>query len=325
MAANRNARSRLLVKVSTLYYIEGLSQQEIAERLAVSRPHVSRLLTAARSSGMVDIRIRSPFPDLSELERELERLFGLHQAVVAGVASDDAAETTAQVAQAAADWLTETLGDGQTICVMSGTTLSAVARALDRPPPRRLTVVPAIGGQGPEGAAWQANETARVVASRFGGRHFLLNAPAVVAHPASRAAFLAEPGIRQVLELAAASDVALLGIGAAAPDSTTARAGGFSAAEVDELVRQGAVGNIGSGFFTVVGEMLDTPLDERFIGLTLAQLKAIPRRIGVAWGTGKAAAIAGALCGQFLTALVTDEATARAIIRLARKGGRRSG
>src|SRR5690606_37952383 len=47
----------LLSKVSTLYYTRGLTQQEIADRLHISRPKVSRLLQEALNHNIVRISI----------------------------------------------------------------------------------------------------------------------------------------------------------------------------------------------------------------------------------------------------------------------------
>ena len=52
---------RLINTVLTLYYVEGLTQSEIAQRLGLSTPKVNRLLVQAREQGYVNITIRTPF------------------------------------------------------------------------------------------------------------------------------------------------------------------------------------------------------------------------------------------------------------------------
>lgn len=315
MAAAEERRSRLLVKVSRLYYVDGLNQQQIAEKLSISRPQVSRLLAAARDTGTVEIRIHSPTPEPDELATALESRFGLREAFVLRL-SGDGSPSLPTIARGAADLIDEMLPEGATVAVAAGWTLGAVAQALEHPKVRSVTFVPMIGGQGPVGATWQANEIARLLATAFHGQYFLLNAPAVVANSDSRRAFLGEPEIARVLEQAAASQIALLGVGAISIRSTTARWGGLRDEEVRMLSEAGAAGNIGTGFFSLDGRILETPLGDRFVGLDLRQVKAIPLRIGVAAGREKAAALLGALRGAFLTTLVTDADTARAILAL---------
>lgn len=314
MAPAEDRRSRLLVKVSRLYYIDGLNQQQIADKLAISRPQVSRLLAEARETGTVEIRIHSRTPELDELAAALESRFGLRDALVLGP-SDDGPALPA-IARGAAELLDEMLPESATVAVSAGWTLAAVAQALENPKARGATFVPMIGGQGPVGAAGHANEIARLLAAAFHGRYFLLNAPAIVANPDSRTAFLAEPEIARVMERAAASQIAVLGVGAISTQSTAARWGGLRDDEVRMLNEAGAAGNIGTGFFSLDGRILETPLSDRFIGLSLQQVKAIPLRVGVAAGREKAAALLGALRGGFLTNLVTDAEAARAILAL---------
>lgn len=62
----------LLSKVSKLYYERGLNQQEIADKLHLSRPKVSRLLQQAQEEGIVQITVHSPPGTFADLEEALE-------------------------------------------------------------------------------------------------------------------------------------------------------------------------------------------------------------------------------------------------------------
>ncbi|MBK8286588.1 MAG: winged helix-turn-helix transcriptional regulator [Ahniella sp.] len=73
---------RLINTVLTLYYIEGLTQAEIAQRLCLSTAKVNRLLQQAREQGYVNITIRTPFQQLFDLEARLKAVFGLQEAIV---------------------------------------------------------------------------------------------------------------------------------------------------------------------------------------------------------------------------------------------------
>src|SRR5260370_38315305 len=80
MTPQERDRVRLMVEVSRLYYDEERSQQEIADRLDVSRATVSRLLAQARGEGLVQITIRNPLADGERLERGLGAPVGLRGA-----------------------------------------------------------------------------------------------------------------------------------------------------------------------------------------------------------------------------------------------------
>jgi DNA-binding transcriptional regulator LsrR (DeoR family) len=78
----------------------------------------------------------------------------------------------------------------------------------------------------------------------------------------------------------------------------------------------GAVGDIRVDFYDRQGELLDVPVSRRVIGLSRDDLRTVKNSIAVAGGVRKAEAILGALRAGVLHVLVTDEATAREVLRL---------
>jgi DNA-binding transcriptional regulator LsrR (DeoR family) len=76
----------------------------------------------------------------------------------------------------------------------------------------------------------------------------------------------------------------------------------------------GAVGDIGLRYIDAYGRPVDLEIQERVIGLTVEQIRDIPRVIGVAGGEAKIEVIRAALRGQILDVLVTDHGSARALL-----------
>ena len=79
---------RLINTILTLYYVEELTQAEIAQRLGLSTAKVNRLLQQAREQGYVNITIRTPFQQLFDLEARLKAVFGLQEAIVIPAVGD---------------------------------------------------------------------------------------------------------------------------------------------------------------------------------------------------------------------------------------------
>jgi DNA-binding transcriptional regulator LsrR (DeoR family) len=132
-----------------------------------------------------------------------------------------------------------------------------------------------------------------------------------------RESLLQDPQLRETLEAGRRADISLTGMGIPEPDlSGLFRAGYTDEAQLATVREMGAVGDILVDFYDINGRRLDLPVTRRVIGLSLDEMRSIPMTIGVAVGTRKAAAILGALRGKFLHVLVTDEETARAVIRL---------
>ena len=154
--------------------------------------------------------------------------------------------------------------------------------------------------------SWQLAETCQGVA-------YHVNSPVVVDSVEAREALMSDVSITKVLEMAAKSDIAIVGIGQAGPDMTLARLGYCDDDAIQELLNKGAVGDIMGHYFNLDGEPVITGLEGRLIGLSPDQISRIPIVIGVAGGD-KVEAILGALRGDYINLLITDDQTAARIL-----------
>ena len=75
-------KQRLSIEAAKLYYQSDYSQQDIAVRLGVSRPTVSRLLQYAKDRGYVRIEIMDPLEDIDIIAGELKAKYNLDTALV---------------------------------------------------------------------------------------------------------------------------------------------------------------------------------------------------------------------------------------------------
>ncbi|MDR7400078.1 MAG: sugar-binding transcriptional regulator [Armatimonadota bacterium] len=310
----RHDDRHLMAKVADLYYLRGLTQQEIAGRLGLSRPAVCRLLQRARAEGVVRIEVIPPQESHQELERELEERFGLREAVVVTGRTESPTLTRRALGQAAALALERYLKGRELIGVSWGTTLNEVVHHV-RPRPLRTTVVPLVGGAGQVAPGVHANDLARRLAQAHRGEVHLLHAPAIVASAEVQQALCSDPNIRRVLDMARQADVALVGVGALVASSTLVQSGYFSAREFAALRERGAVGDVCTRPYTREGLPVDDELQRRIVAVEFEDLRRIPTVVAVAGGLEKAEAILGLLCGELADVLVTDHVAARAVLR----------
>ena len=63
-------------------------------------------------------------------------------------------------------------------------------------------------------------------------------------------------------------------------------------------------------FFDDQGHPVTSDLDERILGISAQAMRSVPRRVGVAGGERKHAAIRAALRGGWINTLITDLDTA---------------
>ena len=304
---------RLLEKVARLYYEDDLTQQEIADQLGMSRPKVARLLKQAKERGIVKIEIVSK-PALSGLERALERRFGLKEAVVVRVNSNNEALLQREIGSAAADCFLRVVNDEDTVAVSWGRTLFELVGAL-RPQHVHARIVQMVGGFGRIDINIHASEIARRIAEKLDGSYMPLHAPAIVQNAAIQRAMMEDVSVHDVMEAARQARIALVGIGTPNTRSVLVESGYLSIEEM-EVIKQVAVGDICAQFFTADGHIYESSLRHRVVGLPLEELKQIEYVLAAAGGTAKTAAILGALRGRLINMLVTDETTAEAILKL---------
>ena len=298
-----------LVRASRLYYELGETQNAIAERLGVTRPQVSRLLKRARAEGIVEIRINDRTAVESPAGEAMQRRHGLDAVHLAPTIAGPEDLTRRMVGRLAAEVLRDALRAGATVGIGDGASVSAVAAALEETAsPVAATVIPLCGGYWSTGSE---REPYRRVADALGAQVRGLMAPGLVDDAATQRALVAHAGVRSMIELWDRLDVALFGIGGPA----------WSAAQLGEPVEleldaAGAVGEILVAPFDLEGRFVCPALRERVIAFDARRLGRLPVSIGVAAGESKVRPILGALRAGVVRTLVTDVATAEAVLAL---------
>jgi DNA-binding transcriptional regulator LsrR (DeoR family) len=299
----------LLVQASRLYYELGETQNEVADRLGVTRPQVSRLLKRARAEGIVEIRIVDRATAESPAANELRRRFDLQAVHLAPTLVGPEDLTRRIVGRLAAQVVRAAVRDGEIIGIGDGASVGAVADALDdAATPVRATVVPLAGGYwstGPE------RDPFRRIADAFGAQPHGLMAPGLLDDAATKDALEAHAGVRAVINLWERLDVALYGIGG--------RSWGVGSVgpEVATALDDGeAVGEILIAPFDIRGTFVCPALRERVLAFDARSLGRVPASIGVGSGDRKVRPILGALRSGVVRTLVTDVATAEAVVAL---------
>lgn len=308
----------LLVDLATRYYVTGQTQVEIARSLGLDPSTVSRYLKRARDEGIVRVEIQRPRSLHGDLALELAERFHLKRAVV--VASEAGAGVPASVARAAADYVKSQLLNGMRLGLSWGRMLSAAIHLLPPATVSDLDISMLHGGVGSAGAGIQGHELARHLASLHpGSRVHYLHAPVLVDSSDIKDAMLRDGSICAALESAAASELALVGIGTLDESAPLIHYGHISARDRGRLLAGGAVGDMSTRFFTPEGEPVHV-LDERLIAIEWDDLRRVPLVVAMAAGGEKRDAILGALRAGCMNILVTDEATAREVLRAAHNG-----
>lgn len=311
-----NERSRLddAARAGWLYYIAGNTQDEIAKRLKVSRATAQRLVSLCLSERLITFRLEHPIAACMELAARLREKFDLKHSEV--VPTNPAAPNAiAGVAERAAALLEATLRSETPMIIALGTGRT-VRAAVEQVAPMDCPnhqLVSLVGNISPDGSASFFDTLARLT-DLTKARHYPMPLPLIVASEAERQQLLKLAPVSRVRALAADADLRLVGIGQMDQSAPLYVDGFLSHAELLEMLRYGAVGEVTGWAIDAGGRIIDRGTNQRLTSVPLP-VPASALTVGAALGRAKLPGIRAALKGRVLNGLITDEATAQALLK----------
>jgi deoxyribonucleoside regulator len=302
-----------LVQVARFYYEEGLSQQEIATRLGVSRSLIALYLQNARDMGIVRIQVIDPTHSCTDLATELKKKTGVKHITV--IPNPRGAQTLSMraVAGAAAEHITGNLKSGNALGLAWGRTTTMVASLFDTTRARRVDVLPLMGESGHAVLHSQMNQLVMQSAQTLGAKAYFLSLPMIVSSAQLRNDLANETSIREVIDRWDGIDIACLGVGVTPPVPGMVVYIGDE--HLPQLINKGAVGDMCGIYYDRDGQIIKTGFEDRTIAIRAEQLKAVRSVVAVAWGEDKAVAVLGALRTGMVSDLFIDQDMAEQIIQ----------
>jgi len=296
-----------------LYYVGGLTQDQIAAQLGVSRQRAQRLVSRARDEGMIHVRLEHKIGACLALEAELVRRFGLSTVRVAPGLGPEA-DVNRAIAGPAAQLLESFLRRPEPLIVALGTgrALRAMVDELTPMEADRHRIVSLIGNIAPNGSASFFDVIMRI-ADKVRAPHYPMPVPVVADTPEERQTFQDLRPVRNVSALARQADVTFVGVGQMSDDAPLLKDGFVTRSQLDEMRARGARGEIAGWVYDGEGAYIEAGLNDRVCGVRIDPGRNAPV-IAVAAGGPKVAAIRAALRGRIINGLVTDEATAAALL-----------
>ena len=303
------------VRVAWLYYMEGLTQAEVAGRLKITRLRVNRLLVEARAKGLVNISLNSALSDCIRLEQALVKKCGLKDAVI--VPTPQHRDLVAPViGRAAGEHLSRLLETRKLrgFGVGWGATLRETIRHVRPGRYPQLDIASMMGGL-TYGIELNTFETASDLASRVGAQCHYLAAPIYAGSPQSRDTILAQDVFREAFERIAATDAAILSVGDLSRRSLLIQNGLPRDVMPEHLRAAGAVGDILGQFVNADGRAIDHSINRRAIALSLEALRRIPTVILASGGMNKSRVIAAVVKAKLVSVLICDARSATAVLQ----------
>ncbi|MBW4096113.1 MAG: MarR family transcriptional regulator [Acidobacteria bacterium] len=312
----RNNASQGL-RAAQMYYLQDLTMDAIARELRVSRSTVSRLLTNARDSGLVQIQIRSSAERTPELEDAIRRRFNVDVHVVPIPDTLSEQDSLERVSIQAGRTIGALVDSDAVIGVAWGSTISAVSQHLGRKLTHDSTMVQLNGaGNIQTTGIGYASDILRRFGTAFGARVEQFPVPAFFDRAETKEAMWQERSVSRILDLQQRMTMAVFGVGSMDSDIPShVYAGGYlDEANIGSLAANDVVGDVATVFFRADGSDDGIVMNQRSSGPPLNVLRQVRRRICVVSGASKIVGLQGALAAGLVTDLILDEVTARRLL-----------
>jgi len=303
-----------------LYYQDGLSQTEVAHVMGISRVTVVKYLQTAREKGYVNISLDAKSFSSIELAINIKTKFNLYNVIIVpdnhyDNDASDSATRREHLARAGGMYLNQVVEDNDVLGVAWGRTIHRMGHIMAPKPSNNVTVLQMLGSM-PAQPDFTTIESSSLIANKFSGSCVNLHVPAVVSSASLARELQAEPIIQANFSALNKCNKALFVVGSVLDDNPLIRSGVLSKKEMQTYRDLGAVGVICGRFYDKDGKPIAAEVDLRILGISLAQLRHIHRRIFLAAGEENFAATLGAIRGGYVSDLIIDEATANYLNRI---------
>ena len=301
----------ILVKVAWYYYMENMTQQQIAEFLDIPRMRVVKLLSQAKDEGIIQFKINQTIEKKVGIENSLMEKYSLNDAVVVPVSNPE--NINECLAKAAASYIDEKTKDGDYINIGFGRIVSNTLSILMYNTEKEISFVSLTGG------------VSYYTSSIIKGAHYrssskttpnisIIPSPLLSNTRAGAEAFQSEPAVKDIFKMNTYANMSVIGIGALTENATIFKTNIANENDFRLLKMKGAVGDLLSQFIDENGNLIETDFHNRLITTPLERLKDYQNTIAVSGGVEKFMAIKAALRGKYLNTLITDEVTANKLI-----------
>ncbi len=300
-----------LAAVAAMYYEENLTQSEIAKRIGVSRPMVSKLLADAKELGVVTITIRQAVNPHQMLASQLAERYALQQVIVVK-GERAAADTNASIARAAFDLMTSFpaphrigMGWGS----MAGK-MADYVESCDSIEPLQGELVPLIGGIKASFRSYHPNELVRILADKTGLNAAYLYMPAIFDSSEERLLFENTEAFRAIHAKWSRLTTAILNLSNYPSSPDIATAGRFDS----RLALERAAGYFLAHYYDEKGSFIE-PKRDIAMQISVEQLRATPNVIAMCNCLVQPESLAGALHTGVIDHLVLGDELAVSLLR----------
>lgn len=318
-----NDRS-VAARAAWLSFIGGYTQEEIAQKLGLSRVKINRLIAEATAAGLVRVFVEGNAAECVALEDRIAANWELDFCSVSPTVGEGPLPLRT-LAAAGAHYLHNVLerGEKKLIGIGHGRTLDEVVKYLPRARRPNVRFVSLLGSLTRHAAANPFDVIHRL-AEVTGAECYFMPAPFFADSIEDKKVLLAQKSLKDVFNLARAAELYVVGIGEIGAHAHMLATGMITDKELREVKLAGAVGEVLGRFLDKNGRAVHAELNDRAVGIKLEEIEGKPV-VAIAGGEDKPQAITAVLESRVIKGLITDEATAKTIVDMIDAGAKAAG
>lgn len=302
-------KTALLREIAKLYYLDDLNQQEIAQKLELSRSSIARYLIEAKNRGIVQIHISNPDESyrVPFLEKALKSKYKLLDCVVA------VSKLPNNYNHSAAEFITSTLPPSGIVAIGGGTTLFSIGQNLkmtNRIDGSKLTFIQSTGIVN---EAVPSTAVVQTWAMKFGATPVYMSYPGIMLNKEAKRLMQVDAEFTDKYRIMKRADACIFGIGTVSQFQKASVNFNAVINEVDSTSSE-AIGDICFHLFNQNGDFCCPEFSEHVCGLSTVDFLRIPTRIAGAFGIEKVESIRAAIMGRLANVLLTDDTTAKLLL-----------
>ncbi len=309
---------KLMVDVSKMYYCYGMNQKDIAKELGISRGYVCQLMEQARSSGIIEFKIKDLTKEETALESHVRSLFNLEKAIIVpALPNVDPNQLNPEVVEKSCKYLDSIIQNDMIIAFSWGWTIFQVsANMFKHTDIKNVTSIPLSGGMSNLKKKIYVSEISTNIAEAYNGTPLFIPLPAVLQNSQIKEVLCGDENMNNILNKSKEADIALFTVGSFGEQNVLYRGGYIDSKLMKTLIKKDAVGDLCAHFINEYGEICDKELDARTVSIDLNDFRKIKNKICIATGPQKVKALLGALRKEYVDVLITDESTVNGMLNL---------
>ncbi len=305
-------KPEMIARICWYHFHDGQTQQQVADRVGLSRATINKVINDARRQGVVRISIDSAVGPCTELEASLRKKFGLRDVIVVpSPADEDNVRHTVGIA--VGEYISKTLRPEEILGLGWGGTISAAAQSLT---PRKNSgnIVVSLSGGLSRSAVINPYDNAASFAKILDAQCYYMTAPMIADDEATKRALMRSSAIRSVIDKAAKADIALLTTVDLSSRTWIIKHGAITREMLKSLVSAGSVGGVCDQYVDATGRVVDHQINRRAVAVPLSIIRKIPHLVLCAGGSFKVPIIRAALIAKLAHSLITDERAAQGLL-----------